>query len=497
MSADFLLALDQSTQATKAILFDAMGQPVCRVTEPHRQIYPEAGQVEHDPMEILANVRTAVAEVLRLSAVPRARLAALAITNQRETVLAWDAETGLPVHNALVWQDARGAALCAELAAAGHGDRVQARTGLRLDPFFSASKLAWIVRESPAARAALQAGRLMAGTMDTWLIWNLTGRRVFATDYSNASRTLLFDLHRLAWDPELLELFGLTGLRLPEVRCSDATFGVAELPDGLELPIAGVMGDSHAALFGHCGWQPGDAKATYGTGSSLMCNLGAQVRAPGQGVVLSLAWGFRSRAAYVFEGNIHATGYTLRWLRDQLGLFTDYAEAEAMALEAGSNGGVYLVPAFAGLGAPHWTSGIRAMITGLSHGSDRRHLVRAGLESIAFQIADLVRAMDSRAAVPLAQLHVDGGPTRNAFLMQFQADLLGIPVLVPAVEELSALGVAFMGGLATGVWSGLEAIGRLPVQTRTYQPRMAGPERDALLAAWGTAVEQAKVRNAV
>lgn len=218
MSADFLLALDQSTQATKAILFDAMGQPVCRVTEPHRQIYPEAGQVEHDPMEILANVRTAVAEVLRRSAVPRARLAALAITNQRETVLAWDAETGLPVHNALVWQDARGAALCAELAAAGHGDRVQARTGLRLDPFFSASKLAWIVRESPAARAALRAGRLMAGTMDTWLIWNLTGRRVFATDYSNASRTLLFDLHRLAWDPELLELFGLTGLRLPEVR---------------------------------------------------------------------------------------------------------------------------------------------------------------------------------------------------------------------------------------------------------------------------------------
>lgn len=265
---------------------------------------------------------------------------------------------------------------------------------------------------------------------------------------------------------------------------------MAELPDGLELPIAGVMGDSHAALFGHCGWRPGDAKATYGTGSSLMCNLGAEVRAPGQGVVLSLAWGFRSRAAYVFEGNIHATGYTLRWLRDQLGLFTDYAEAEAMALEAGSNGGVYLVPAFAGLGAPHWTSGIRAMITGLSHGSDRRHLVRAGLESIAFQIADLVRAMDGRAAVPLAQLHVDGGPTRNAFLMQFQADLLGIPVVRPEVVETTALGAAYLAGLATGVYADTTAIARLWRAERTFYPTLPRERADELMAHWERAVRQ-------
>jgi len=493
-SDGYILAIDQSTQATKAILFDALGRPLCRVTEPHRQLYPAAGLVEHDPMEILAKVRAAAAEVLRRSAVPAAKVAALAITNQRETVLAWDEATGLPVHNALVWQDDRGAALCAELTAAGHAPAVRARTGLKLDPYFSASKLAWIVRESGPAREALRAGRLMAGTIDAWLIWNLTGRKVFATDYSNASRTLLFDIHRLQWDRELLDLFGLGGLRLPEARCSDASFGLAALESGA-LPIAGVMGDSHAALFGHCGWNPGDAKATYGTGSSLMLNLGREPRDPGEAVVLSLAWGMGGEAAYVFEGNIHSTGYTLRWLRDNLGLFDSYEAAEAMAREAGDNGGVYLVPAFAGLGAPHWTSGIRALLTGLTHGSDRRHVVRAGLESIAFQIADLVAAMDARAASPLAHLHVDGGPTRNGFLMQFQADLLGIPVRVPAIEELSALGAACMGGLAVGLWSGTGELGRLPVETKEYRPRMADPARQELLAGWRSAVQQAQSRK--
>ena len=496
MREGHVLAVDQSTQATKAILFDASGQPVRRVTLPHRQLYPAAGWVEHDPLEILDNVKAAVLEVLGASGIPASRVAALALTNQRETVLAWDAVTGLPVHNALVWQDGRGAALCAELAAAGHAGPVKALTGLQLDPYFSASKLAWIVRESPAAGTALRNGRLMAGTIDAWLVWNLTGRRVFATDYSNASRTLLFDLNRLAWSEDLLGLFGLRGLRLPEPRCSDASFGLARFP-GLDadLPIAGVMGDSHAALFGHCGWRPGDAKATYGTGSSLMSNLGPAPRAPGDGLVLSLAWGFQGRPAYVFEGNIHSTGYTLRWLRDNLGLFRSYDEAERMAAEAGGNGGVYLVPAFAGLGAPHWSPGTRAIITGLSHGSDRNHLVRAGLESIGFQIADLVAEMDARAGAPLAQLHVDGGPTRNGFLMQFQADLLGIPVVVPAVEELSALGAAFMGGLARGLWSGLDELAGLPVATTEYQPRMEAGERDALLAQWRTAVEQAKSRK--
>jgi len=496
VSDEYVLAVDQSTQATKAILFNSIGKPVCRVAMPHKQIYPAAGLVEQDPIELFENVQAASLEALRQSSVTAAKVAALSVTNQRETVVAWDSETGLPVCNALVWQDERGAALCESLAAEGNSDLVRDRTGLRLDPYFSASKLAWIARESEAARSAIRAGRLMAGTIDSWLVWKLTGHKVFATDYSNASRTMLFDIRKLEWDRELLGLFGLGGIRLPEPRCSDASFGDAEIPGlAAPIPIAGVMGDSHAALFGHCGWQTGDAKATYGTGSSLMSNIDPSPSAPGEGLVLSLAWGFEGKAAYVFEGNIHSTGYTLVWLRDNLGLFSTYEEAERLAVDAGGNGGVYLVPAFSGLGAPHWTHGIRAVLTGLSHGSDRRHVVRAGLESIAFQIYDLVAEMDSRSSVPLARLHVDGGPTRNSFLMQFQADLLGIPVVVPAVEELSALGVAYMGGLARGLWSGRAEIGRFSVEAREYRPRMAAAERESLIAGWRSAVDQAKSRK--
>lgn len=491
-----IISVDQSTQATKAVLFDHSGRPQCRITRNHEQIYPGPGLVEHDPLEILANVKAAIADLARESGTAASEVAALAITNQRETVLAWDSETGKPVHNALVWQDARGTALCERLAAEGLGPVVKARTGLKLDPYFSASKLAWIARESPAARSALAAGRLMAGTMDSWLVWNLTGGRVFATDYSNASRTMLLDLRALAWDEELIRAFGLQGIRLPELRCSDSDFGVCRIEGlGADLPISGVMGDSHAALFGHCGWSEGDAKATYGTGSSIMSNIGGAPADPGEGIVLSLAWGREGRAEYVFEGNIHSTGYTMRWLRDALGLFSDYGDAERMAAEAGGNGGVYLVPAFGGLGAPHWAHGISAIVTGLSHGSDRRHLVRAGLESIAFQIRDLVAEMDARSGRPLRQLHVDGGPTRNSFLMQFQADILGIPVVVPAVEELSALGAAYMGGMARGFWSGPEELRGLPVETRRYEPRMGEAERGALLAGWKSAVEQAISRK--
>ncbi len=492
----YMIAVDQSTQATKAILFDVSGRPVLRVTKPHRQIYPAEGLVEHDPLEIVGNVRAAMAELVAGSGVEPSSLAALAITNQRETVVAWDSETGLPVHNALVWQDERGLALCERLAAEGREALVRERTGLKLDPYFSASKLAWLARESEPAREALRAGRLMAGTIDSWLIWNLTDRAVFATDYSNASRTMLFDIHTLKWDEELLELFGLGGLLLPEPRPSDADFGTARLGGiAAALPIAAVMGDSHAALFGHCGWRPGDAKATYGTGSSIMRNIGAQPRDPGRGLVLSIGWGFSGEVSYVFEGNIHATGYTMRWLRDNLGLFSDYGEAERMSSEAGGNGGVYLVPAFSGLGAPHWAHGIRAIVTGLSHGSDRRHLVRAGLESIAYQIADLVAEMDARASEPLGRLYVDGGPTRNAFLMQFQADILGMPVAVPAVEELSALGAAYMGGLARGLWSSRDEVERLAQTTTEYAPAMTSPEREALVAGWKSAVVQALSRT--
>lgn len=492
----YIISIDQSTQATKAILFDHFGKPVNRITRSHRQIYPGPNCVEHDPIELVDNVQTVIAELAAASGIEKKSLAGLAITNQRETVLAWDSSTGKPVYNALVWQDSRASVLCEELAASGLGSIVKAKTGLRLDPYFSASKLAWIVRESSVAKAALASGHLMAGTIDSWLVWNLTKGSVFATDYSNASRTMLFDIKKLCWDQELIRAFGLEGVRFPDVRCSDADFGIAQLECyDASLPIIAVMGDSHAALFGHCGWKVGDAKATYGTGSSIMSNIGPQPEDPGEGLVLSLAWGRQGHAEYVFEGNIHSTGYTIRWLRDSLGLFSDYAEAERMSVEIGGNGGVFLVPAFAGLGAPYWAHGISALVTGLSHGSDRRHIVRAGLESIAFQIRDLVAEMDKHSSKNLFQLHVDGGPTRNAFLMQFQADILGIPVIVPAIEELSALGTAYMGGIARGFWSGIEDVKALPVETKRFEPMMSEPERNTLISGWESAVYQALNRK--
>lgn len=496
MGGSLILSIDQSTQSTKAFLIDKSGGIVAKAAKPHRQIYPAAGFVEHDPVELYRNSLDVIAAVVAEAGVPGSEIASLCLTNQRETIVAWDAESGEPVHNAIVWQDERGASICAELEAKGFGPLVRERTGLKLDPYFSASKLSWLVRNSPEALDALDSGRLMAGSVEAWLIWNLTGRRVFATDYSNASRTMLFNIGKLAWDPELLGLFGLEGLLLPEPRCSDAGFGEATLSDPeVSLPISGAMGDSHAALFGHRGWNPGDAKATYGTGSSLMLNIGEQASPPPPGIVLSLAWGFRGKAAYVFEGNIHSTGYTLRWLKDNLGLISNDDEAEALAASLADNGGVYFVPAFSGLGAPYWEHGIRACITGLSHGSDRRHIVRAGLESIAFQVMDLVEAMNKGAPAPLSSLHVDGGPSRNAFLMQFQADMLGIPVLAPAREELSALGVAYMGGLGSGFWASTGEIEGLATDSRRYSPSMAEGERNALAEGWKSAVAQAISRK--
>lgn len=491
MSKSLLLSVDQSTQSTKAFVFDTHGCLVSKVSKPHRQIYPQPSHVEHDPIEILTNFVDAVEQALEGACASASDVLCLSITNQRETIVAWDAGTGEPVHNAIVWQDGRGSVICRELSDAGASSVIQRSTGLLLDPYFSASKLAWLVRNSSKASSVLAAGKLMAGTIDSWLVWNLTGGKVFATDYSNASRTMLFDLRRLVWDDELIRLFGLDGIVLPEPRPSDAFFGMANISAlGTDLPIRGVMGDSHAALFGHRGWKPGDAKATYGTGSSLMRNIGPIPLEPPHGIVLSLGWGFGGAPCYVFEGNIHATGYTLKWLKDNLGLFGTDEEAECLASELTDNGGVYLVPAFSGLGAPWWEQGVRATITGLSHGSDRRHIVRAGLESIAYQIVDLVEAMDAETSVPLGSLHVDGAPTKNAFLMQFQADMLGIPVIVPAREELSALGAAYMGGLSVGLWASTEEVEALPFDSKTYLPSMPENNRRTLAEGWRSAVLQ-------
>ena len=498
MSTDYIVAIDQSTSATKACLFDREARIVGRVTIEHRQYYPQPGWVEHDALEIIANTRAALSDVLDTAGVAPDQVAAVAVTNQRETVVAWDSVTGIPVHRALVWQDERGTERCRELLAGGEAAAIQNKTGLVVDTYFSASKLQWLMDNSAECKRAAAAGTLMAGTMDTWVIWNLTGRKVFATDHSNASRTLLYNIETCEWDEELRSIFHSTNVQLPEVRFADQSFGITTIGDSsVEIPIYGVMGDSHAALFGHAGFAVGDAKTTFGTGSSVMMNVGPRMLIPPTGIVSSIAWGVNETVSYVYEGNIHSTGDTVRWVRDQLGLFSSYPDAEKRASALQDNGGVYVVPAFSGLGAPHWVHGIRATISGLARSSTADHIIRAALESIAFQVHDVIATMTTGGGVKLPALRVDGGPTANRFLMQFLADILGVPVHVGEIEEISARGVAFAAGLATGFWSGsgsqpelvaLAALASLVRPAATFTPAMSADRREALLDGWQAAV---------
>ncbi len=486
----FILAVDQSTSATKALLFDSEARPIHRVTIEHRQYYPGPGLVEHDPAEILANTRAAMERVITEATTSGDRVEALAITNQRETVLAWDLRTGEPVGRAMVWQDERGTPLCDELRAGGHDPDVHERTGLLLDTYFSASKAAWLLRNDQDAARRAREGRLAIGTVDSWLIWNLTGRQVFATDYTNACRTLLFNVHTLEWDTDLLRLFGVSGVRLPEVRPSDAAFGAAKLDGtGGSIPIVGVCGDSHAALFGQGAFEAGECKATFGTGSSVMLNIGRKPLTPPPGVVLSIGWGSGGAVEYVFEGNIHSTGDTVRWVRDNLGLFAEYGEAERRAAALEDTGGVYVIPAFNGLGAPHWAHGIRASIAGLSRASGADHIVRAALESIAYQINDLIARMNENESVSMHDLRVDGGPTRNRFLMQFLSDVISSPVRVASIEEISAKGVALFAGLSTGLYRGRAHLRELAGFSESFEPRMDERKRNELVAGWTGALK--------
>ena len=491
MNDRFIIAVDQSTSATKACLFGVDGSIAGRVTIEHRQYYPQPGWVEHDGQEIVKNTRTAISRLVTESGVQPDAVAALAITNQRETVIAWDSETGVPVHPALVWQDERGTDACHRLVENGSGAEIQRRTGLVVDTYFSASKLQWMVENVPDCRRAADAGTLMAGTMDTWVIWNLTERQVFVTDYSNASRTLLFNIETCQWDDTLRDIFNVHSVRLPEVRFSDEPVGTFRLEGATrEIPIVGIMGDSHAALFGHAGFSPGDAKTTFGTGSSVMMNIGPRFQQSPAGVVSSIAWGTDSRVSYVFEGNIHSTGDTMRWVRDQLQLFSDYSDAEKRAHKAGDNGGVYLVPAFSGLGAPHWVHGIRATISGIARSSTADHIIRAALESIAYQVNDVIQTMTGGGELALPALRVDGGPTGNRFLMQFLSEILGVPVHVAEIEEISARGVAFAAGTAIGMWSGADALASMVRPARIYEPSMGPSRRDELVAGWQQAVKK-------
>jgi glycerol kinase len=489
------LAVDQSTSATKAMLFSQAGQLLDQVALPHRQIYPQAGWVEHDADEIYQNFITVAGDLLAKRPDLAAQVCSLSITNQRETYVVFDRATGKPLHNAVVWLCRRGEGVCRRLAEGGHEARVHELTGLKIDTYFPASKLAWLLAERPDLAAQLASGEALFGTIDAYLIYRLTRGAVYATDHTNASRTLFYDITTLGWSDELLATFGVTLGRLPDIRESCAQFGVTDLEGRLPavlagpLPICGVMGDSQGAFFAQRCFTPGSAKITFGTGSSVLMNIGDKPVLSPSGIVTAIGWVLDGKPTYAFEGITNFTGATIAWLRDQLQLIDDVAATEAIAASVPDNGGVYLVPAFAGLSAPYWRPDVRATITGLSPSSTRAHVVRAALESIAFVVSDVLRLMEEDAGLTLQFVQGDGGAVRNRLLMQCVADVSRRTVRAARLPELSALGAVFNGMLGMGVAT-LDDLRNLPADYTEYTPRLPAEAAAQLLAGWKHAVQQ-------
>lgn len=488
---NYIISIDQSTSATKAVVFDEKCHLVCRKNVPHKQYYPKPGWVEHDAEEIYRNAVEAVREVVAATQADGAEYS-LAITNQRETVVVWNKITGKPVYNAVVWQCQRGEEICNSLRQKGYTDFIRERSGLIIDPYFAASGAKWILDNVDGARVAAEKGELVMGTIDTWLVWKLTGGRTFATDYTNASRTLLFNIHTLDWDDELLSLFNIPRSMMAEPRPCDSVFGETTVEGIFASPItiAGVLGDSHGALAGQMCFDAGMGKATYGTGSSVMVNVGEKPIAAPEGLVTSVGFAAQDKVFYAFEGNIHCTGATIKWMTDNLKLIDSPAEIEKIATSVPDNGGVYLVPAFAGLGAPWWNSHAKAMICGMTLATEKAHVCRAALEAIAYQIKDLVDLMTSHAGIALKELRVDGGPTKNRFLMQFQADMLGACINRSDVEEASAMGAMVMNGLARKVWNGLDEVAALRTTDNRIYPEMGEDEKARLYEGWRMSVKR-------
>lgn len=488
---DCILALDQSTSATKAMLFTTAGELLDKESRDHAQFYPRPGWVEHDAEEIWQNVlittRTLLARCAR-----GVNVVALSLTNQRETFVVFERGTGRPLHRAIVWQCRRSEELCTAAAASRQSELVASTTGLRIDPYFSGSKIQWLVRHRPALRRQLEAGEALIGTIDAYLIHRLTGGAVFACDSTNASRTLLFDVQQLHWSPALCALWDVPLCALPEVRDSTAHFGETTVGGALQrpIPICGVMGDSQAALFAHGCYQSGDAKVTFGTGSSVLLNIGPKFQRSSSGVITALAWTLQGKPTYAFEGIIISAASALTWLRDQLHLVESLDGIEAMALEIPDNGGVHLVPAFSGLGLPYWAPTARASIVGLSSHSDRRHIVRAAQESIAFQLHDALEALRQDARVRLSAVHVDGGPTKNAFLMQFTADVTRAELRLAAFAECSAWGATMAGLFGLGLRATLPELARLGRRGKRYEPKMRAEQSERLVRNWHHAVRQ-------
>jgi glycerol kinase len=487
-----LLAIDQGTTGTTCLVFDEDAALVGRAYREFEQHFPRPGWVEHDAAEIWDVTRAVAVEALEDAGVGTGELEAVGITNQRETVCTWDRETGEPLHRALVWQDRRTAGRCDELRAAGHEPLVRERSGLVLDPYFSGTKIEWLLRNVDGLRERAESGRAVFGTVDSWLVYRLTGEHV--TDPSNASRTLLFNIARGEWDPDLCGLLGVPVRALPAVRPSSGPLGALRggaIPGHDGVPVAGVAGDQQAALFGQACLDTGLGKNTYGTGSFMLLNTGAEPPPPAPGLLATVAWGIGERLTYALEAAIFVTGAAVQWLRDGLGIIERAEETAALAGSLEGNDGVYFVPALTGLGSPHWDPYARGTLVGLTRGTGRAHLARAALESIAYQTVDAVRAMEAAGAEPLAELKADGGATVNPWLMQFQADVLGVPVVVPEVSETTALGAAYLAGVGTGALT-LDRVRTGWRERARFEPRMSEDERASLLADWGRALERAK-----
>jgi glycerol kinase len=477
-----ILAIDQGTTGSTCFVFDQEGHIAGRGYAEFGQHFPKPGWVEHDANEIWEVTRTVALRALAGAGIDGNQLDAIGITNQRETVVGWDPDTGRPIHNALVWQDRRGAARCDELREAGHEPMIREKTGLVLDPYFSATKIEWLLKNVEGAEKAC------FGTVDSWLVNRLCGGHV--TDYSNASRTMLFDIEKLQWDPGLCELFGVDPTTLPEPRPSAGIFGTTTEFGG-EVPITGIAGDQQAALFGQACHQPGMGKNTYGTGSFVLLNSGSDVPSPGKGLLGTIAWGIGDEVTYALEASIFVTGAAVQWLRDGLGVIDRAGETEALAASLDSNDGVYFVPALTGLGSPHWDPYARGTIVGLTRGTGRAHLARAALEAIAYQAVDAVRAQEASSGRRLEVLKADGGAVTNRWLMQFQADLLGAPVVIPEIPETTALGAAYLAGAGAGTWE-LDEIAAMWRPSETYEPRMSASQAESLLVDWHRAVERSR-----
>ena len=490
MEKKYVLAIDQGTTSTRAILFNKKGEIVHTSQREFTQYFPEPGWVEHDANEIWVTTLAVIAGVLIESDTKPTEIHSIGITNQRETTVVWDKNTGLPVYHALVWQSRQTSDIANQILADGYEELVKSKTGLRVDAYFSGTKVRWILDNVEGARARAEKGDLLFGTIDTWLIWKLTGNKVHVTDYTNASRTMMFNIHELKWDDELLDILTIPKKMLPEVRSSSEVYGetVEYHMFGQRVPIAGVAGDQQAALFGQNCFEEGMIKNTYGTGCFILMNTGEKAVNSENGLITTIAYGLDGKVNYALEGSVFVAGSAVQWLRDGLKMFTDAGETEEYALRAGNSDGVYMVPAFVGLGAPHWDTDARGAIFGLTRGTSKDVFIRATLESIAYQSKDVMETMIKDSGIPITEMRVDGGAAKNNFLMQFQSDILNIEIKRPKVSETTALGAAYLAGLATGFWESIEDIKANWLLDKSYEPKMEDAERDVLYHGWEKAV---------